>query len=207
MIPLRPLRRLALPFVLPFVLSIALALPASAAQALQIHGVAVPPTARVGTHPLVLNGVGTRYFLVFKVYVAELYLPQRANQASAAMTMPGPKLLRLVMLRDVSGDELGTKLTHDIQANVSTAEFNSMIDGLARMGQLFAQHKEMRSGDVIELADVPGQGMTVTINGQTTGAPFAEPGFFDNMLQVWLGDHPAAQRLKLALLGDAKSSD
>ncbi len=197
--PLRHIRRLALP--------LALALPATAAQALQIHGVAVPASASVGARQLLLNGAGTRYFLVFKVYVAELYLPQRTTTASAALQMPGPKLLRLVMLRDVSGDELGTKLTHDIQANVSTDAFNNMIDGLARMGQLFAQHKELHSGDVIELADVPGQGMTVTIDGQSTGAPFSEPGFFDNMLKVWLGDHPAAQRLKQALLGDAKSID
>jgi hypothetical protein len=197
--PLRHIRRLALP--------LALALPATAAQALQIHDVKVPASASVGARQLVLNGAGTRYFLVFKVYVAELYLPQRTTTASAALQMPGPKLLRLVMLRDVSGDELGTKLTHDIQANVSTDAFNNMIDGLARMGQLFAQHKELHSGDVIELADVPGQGMTVTIDGQSTGAPFSEPGFFDNMLKVWLGDHPAAQRLKQALLGDAKSSD
>ena len=197
--PLRHIRRLALP--------LALVLPASAAHALQIHGVAVPATATLDAHPLLLNGVGTRYFIVFKVYVAELYLPQRTAAASAALQMPGPKLLRLVMLRDVSGDELGTKLTHDIQANVSTDDFNNMIDGLARMGQLFAQHKELHSGDVIELADVPGKGMTVTIDGQSTGAPFTEPGFFDNMLKVWLGDHPAAQRLKQALLGDAKSSD
>ena len=197
--PLRHIRRLALP--------LALALPATAAQALQIHGVAVPASASVGARQLLLNGAGTRYFLVFKVYVAELYLPQRTTTASAALQMPGPKLLRLVMLRDVSGDELGTKLTHDIQANVSTDAFNNMIDGLARMGQLFAQHKELHSGDVIELADVPGQGMTVTIDGQSTGAPFTEPGFFNNMLKVWLGDHPAAQRLKQALLGDAKASD
>ena len=196
---LRLARRLALP--------LALALPATAAQSLQIHGVAVPATAALGTHQLQLNGAGTRYFLIFKVYVAELYLPQRAATASAALHMPGPKLLRLVMLRDVSGDELGTKLTHDIQANVSTDAFNNMIDGLARMGQLFAQHKELHSGDTIELADIPGQGMTVTINGRSAGAPFTEPGFFDNMLLVWLGEHPAAQRLKEALLGDTKSSD
>ncbi len=205
--PLHAVRRLALPFALALPATAAQALPATAAQALQIHGVAVPATVSLGGHQLLLNGVGTRYFLVFKVYVAELYLPQRTAQASAALHMPGPKMLRLVMLRDVSGSELGTKLTHDIQANLSTDEFNGMIDGLARMGQLFAQHKELHSGDVIELADLPGQGMTVAIDGQSTGAPYSEPGFFDNMLKVWLGDHPAAQRLKQALLGDAKASD
>ncbi len=197
--PLRHVRRFALP--------LALALPATAAHALQIHGVAVPETMPLGTHQLVLNGAGTRYFLVFKVYVAELYLPQRTDSASAALSMPGPKMLRLVMLRDVSGQELGTKLTHDIQANVSDREFAGMIGGLARMGQLFAANKELHSGDTIELDDTPGTGMTVSIDGKGTGAPYTEPGFFDNMLRVWLGDHPAAQRLKQALLGDAKASD
>ena len=178
-----------------------------AASALELHGVDVPAGAQLGGRALLLNGAGTRYFLIFKVYVAELYLPQRTRAAADALAMPGPKLMRLVMLRDVSGKELGDKLTEDIQNNIDPADFAGMITGLARMGGLFAERHELHSGDVVELADVPGHGMTIAINGASTGAPYTEPGFFDNMLRIWLGPRPAERRLKQALLGDAKVAD
>lgn len=229
--PSRPQRRVPLPLLtLPSCLALCLALApgAGAAQAsqpaaapaapgasapaaqapgaLRLHGVSVPPSAQVGSTRLSLNGAGTRYFLIFKVYVAELYLPRPAHSASAALGMPGPKLLRLVMLRDVSGKELGDKLTEDIKNNVPAADFATMITGLARMGGLFADRHELHEGDVVELADVPGQGMRISINGQVEGAPYADAHFFDNLLRVWLGPRPAAQRLKKALLGDFDAS-
>jgi Chalcone isomerase-like len=179
---------------------------AQAPGALRLHGVSVPPSAQVGSTRLRLNGAGTRYFLIFKVYVAELYLPRPAHSASAALGMPGPKLMRLVMLRDVSGKELGDKLTEDIKNNVPAADFATMITGLARMGGLFADRHELHEGDVVELADVPGQGMRISINGQVEGAPYADAHFFDNLLRVWLGPRPAAQGLKKALLGDFDES-
>ena len=201
---LRPARSLVLRAalgVLP-----ALLLP-RAASALELHGVDVPAGAQIGGRALLLNGAGTRYFLIFKVYVAELYLPQRTRSAADALAMAGPKLMRLVMLRDVSGKELGDKLTEDIQNNIDPADFAGMITGLARMGGLFAERHELHSGDVVELADVPGHGMTISINGASAGAPYTEPAFFDNMLRIWLGPRPAEARLKRALLGDAKSAN
>jgi hypothetical protein len=171
------------------------------ARPLRLHGVSVPRSAQVGSTRLVLNGAGTRYFLIFKVYVAELYLPRPTHSANEALGMDGPKLLRLVMLRDVSGKELGDKLTEDIKNNVPAADFATMITGLARMGGLFADRHELHEGDVVELTDVPGQGMHISINGQVEGAPYADANFFDNLLRVWLGPRPAEGRLKKALLG------
>lgn len=207
--PSRPPRRVSLSLLsLPSCLALCLALApgAGAAQASQpASAPAAPgasaPAAQVAGTRLRLNGAGTRYFLIFKVYVAELYLPRPAHSASAALGMPGPKLLRLVMLRDVSGKELGDKLTEDIKNNVPAADFATMITGLARMGGLFADRHELHEGDVVELADVPGQGMRISINGQVEGAPYADAHFFDNLLRVWLGPRPAAQGLKKALLG------
>lgn len=200
--PNRPARSFSPCLSLSLTLASALLL-APVARALEIHDVSVPPNAQVGAAALALNGAGTRYFLIFKVYVAALYLPRRTRSAAEALAMPGPKLLRLVMLRDVSGKELGDKLTEDIQNNIDPADFSRMITGLARMGGLFADRKQLHAGDVVELIDVPGRGMQIRIDGQPAGAPYTEPGFFDDMLKIWLGPRPAETRLKNALLGDA----
>lgn len=181
----------------------AFALPLPAAQALQIHGVQVDESTRVGGHVLVLNGAGTRYFLVFKVYVAALYLPHKTTRADAALGMAGPKELRLVMLRDVTAKELGDKLTDGIRNNLSPEEFGPLIPGLARLGELFSRKRELKAGDAVVLRAVPGVGMTIDIDGVAADKPYTEPDFFKSMLKVWLGEHPADSRLKDALLGGA----
>jgi hypothetical protein len=185
----------------------ALALPLQAAHALDVHGVAVDETVQVGARQLPLNGAGTRYFVLFKVYVAALYLPQKATRPEAALDMPGPKELRLVMLRDIGAKELGDKLTDGIQNNVSPEEFGALIPGLARLGGLFAQKRQLKAGEAVTLRDVPGQGMSIDIDGLPAGAPYTDPGFFKALLKIWLGQNPADSRLKGALLGNAALRD
>lgn len=178
-----------------------------AAHALEIHGVAVAPSEQMAGKSLVLNGAGTRYFIIFKVYVAALYLPQKTTSAQAALDMPGPKALRLVMLRDVSGKELGDKLTEGIQNNVSPQEVAALAPSLARLGGLFAEKREIKSGETVMLRYVPGQGTTIDIDGVPSGPPYAAPDFFNALLKIWLGKAPAESRLKQALLGDAARSE
>jgi hypothetical protein len=52
-----------------------------------------------------------------------------------------------------------------------------------------------------EIDSVPGQGAQVFVKGQAQGAPFQEPEFFQALLGIWLGPHPADEQLKKALLG------
>ena len=177
-----------------------------AAHALDIHGVPVDETQQLGGKTLPLNGVGTRYFLFFKVYVAALYLPQKTGNAQTALDMPGPKEMRLVMLRDVTGSELGKKLTEGIQNNVSAEEFSGLIPSLARLGGLFAQKRDLKTGEVVTLRFVPGHGTVIDIDGVPAGAPYTDPDFFKVLLKIWLGKNPAETRLKSALLGDAAVS-
>jgi hypothetical protein len=127
-----------------------------AAQAMQVHGVDFAPQEQQAGQALVLNGAGTRSFFIFKVYAAGLYLPHPARDASAALAMPGPKHMRLVMLRGVSGKELGDKLDSDIRANLPPAEIASLAPSLRRLRGLFATQRELREGQSIDLRDEPG---------------------------------------------------
>ena len=188
-------------------LAAALTVCAQAAHALEIHGVPIGQAQQLGGKKLVLNGAGTRYFVFFKVYVAALYLPSKTNNAKVALDMPGPKELQLVMLRDVSGKELGDKLTEGIQNNVSAQEFSGLIPAMARLGGLFARKRNLKTGEMVTLRFVPGQGTTIELDGAAAGAPYTEPDFFNAMLKIWLGKDPADARLKGALLGDAAQSN
>jgi hypothetical protein len=179
-----------------------------AAHALTLHGVDIPPQVEVGGKTLTLNGAGTRYVFLFKVYTAALYLPQKSAQPQTIYAMPGPKELKLTMLRDVSGKELADKLNEGIKNNLSPEEFQAFIPSLAQLGGLFAQKNQIKTGETVTITELPGgKGSTIAIDGVASGGTFTEPQFFNSMLKIWLGKEPAEQRLKRALLGNPADSN
>ncbi len=177
------------------------------AQALTLHGVDIPPQVDVGGKTLTLNGAGTRYVFFFKVYTAALYLPQKSAQPQAIYNMAGPKELKLTMLRDVSGKELGDKLNEGIKNNLSPEEFSAFIPSLVQLGSLFAQKSQIKTGETVTIREIPGKGSTISIDGVPSGGAFTEPQFFNSMLKIWLGKDPAEDRLKRALLGNEADSN
>ncbi|MDD4886667.1 MAG: chalcone isomerase family protein [Thiomonas sp.] len=180
---------------------------APSAQALTLHGVDIPAQVELGGKTLTLNGAGTRYVFLFKVYTAALYLPQKSAQPQAIYNMAGPKELKLTMLRDVSGKELGDKLNEGIKNNLTPEEFNAFIPSLAQLGGLFAQKNQVKTGETVTFRDIPSKGCTLVIDGAATGSVFTDPQFFNSMLKIWLGKDPAEDRLKRALLGNASDSN
>ena len=64
---------------------------ALSANAVEVKGVKVDETAQVGGSALVLNGAGVRTKLMFKVYVAGLYLTQKQADANAVINDTGNK--------------------------------------------------------------------------------------------------------------------
>lgn len=172
---------------------------ASAAQT--INGVKVDDATDVQGTALQLNGAGTRYKFVVKVYVAALYTGKKVASLDELIALPGPKRLNVTMLRDVDAAELGKLLTRGMEDNSGRAEVSKMINGLIRMGQIFADQKKLVAGDTFQLDWVPGSGTIMTVKGKVQGEPFKEPEFFKALMAIWLGTSPADSRLKDALLG------
>ncbi|HEY5582390.1 MAG TPA: chalcone isomerase family protein [Rhodoferax sp.] len=167
----------------------------------EIQGVKLEDTAQVQGTQLQLNGAGTRYKVIFKVYVAGLYLSKKANTPEEVISQPGPKRLSVTMLRDVDANEFGKLLTRGIEDNMGKAAMSKLIPGLLRMGKIFFDHKKMLVGDNFTIDWVPGSGTVITVKGVVQGEPFPEPEFFKAMMMIWLGSSPADYKLKEALLG------
>jgi hypothetical protein len=170
----------------------------------EIHGVKVEDSADVGGSKLLLNGAGTRYKFVVKVYVAGLYLSKKAGTFDEVIAAPGPKRILVTMVRDIDAAELGKLLTRGMEDNMGKAEMSKMVPGLIRMGEMFAQHKKLVVGDTFSLDWVPGAGSVVTVKGKVQGEPFKEPEFFKALMSIWLGNSPADHNLKEALLGNPR---
>jgi hypothetical protein len=168
-----------------------------------VSGVNYPPTVQVAGNTLQLNGAGTRYRFVIKVYTAGLYLSGKAGTPDTVVTASGPKRLHVVMLREIDANELGKLFTRGMQDNAPRESFSKSIPGTLRMAEIFSNRKRLVAGDNFSVDWVPGVGTTVLVNGQPQGAPIKEPEFFDALMSIWLGPRPADEQLKTALLGEA----
>lgn len=173
----------------------------NALAVVDVHGVKFEDTADVHGAKLQLNGAGTRYKAIFKVYAAGLYLGKKAGSLEEVVNAPGPKRMTITMLRGIDAKELGKLLTRGIEDNMGKSEMSKLIPGLVRMGEMFATQKPMVTGDNFMIEWIPGQGSVITVRGQVQGEPFKEPEFYNAMMRIWLGPNPADWKLKDALLG------
>lgn len=171
------------------------------AQTTDVSGVKFNHKVTVSATALQLNGAGTRYKAIFKVYSAALYLPQKAATPEAVLAMPGPKRMHVVMLRDIDANELGKLFTRGMQDNSSREEFAKSIAGTLRLSEMFAAKKRLAAGEQFTVDYLPGSGTLIAVNGQVQGEPIKEPEFFNALMRIWLGRSPADAMLKNALLG------
>ena len=171
------------------------------AAPMDVHGVKLEDTAQVHGTQLQLNGAGTRYKAIFKVYVAGLYLAKKAGTPDEVVNQSGPKRLIVTMLRTIDSRELGKLLTRGVEDNMGKAAMSKLVPGLIRMGEIFAAQKPLAAGDQFMIEWVPGSGTIITVKGVVQGEPFKEPEFFKALMMIWLGPVPADEPLKEALLG------
>jgi hypothetical protein len=171
------------------------------AQAVDVAGVNYPNQITVAGKPLVLNGAGIRFRFVVKVYTAGLYLPAKAETPEKVLEMAGPKRLHIQMLREIDGNTLGKLFTRGMEDNSTRAEFAKAIPGTLRLSELFVAKKKLAAGENFSVEWIPGVGTNILVNGQPQGEPIKEPEFFQSMMRIWLGNKPADELLKSALLG------
>lgn len=180
-------------------LALALAFAAPAALCAEVAGVKVEDTVRSEQGELLLNGAGLRTKVVFKVYVAALYLPQKESNASTILQGKGPRRMVLRMMRNVDGDTLHEALDEGLRNNLGSAELDAIKAPLARLSEVFKALGKAREGDLIQL-DISQAGLAITVNGTPRGQ-IASEALGRDLLRVWLGDKPAEASLKTALLG------
>ncbi len=180
---------------------VTIAAASAAAQPAEIEGVKLEPTAQVGAALLQLNGAGVRTRAIFKVYVAGLYVPQRASDAGALLAQKGARRIAITMLRSVDAETFASALNDGLRNNHSEAQlagFKAQIDALNASLKAVGEAKK---GDLIHFEFVPEAGTRVTVNGQARGSVIAGEEFFTAVLRVWIGDKPVDGSLKKGLLG------
>jgi hypothetical protein len=173
-------------------------------QAMDVAGVQLEDATKVGGKDLVLSNAGVRIKVLFKVYALGIYLNEKKNTVPDILGAPGPKRFKLVMMRDVSGDEFGSSFMGAINKNLDKDEKSKFVNQLLKFGEMFETVGNLKKGDVILGDWVPGTGTVLQLNGKPLVEPLADPQFYNALLKIWLGDKPVDTSLKPALLGEKK---
>ena len=166
-------------------------------QAAEVAGVKIDERASVQNAELTLTGAGLRKRLFFQVYAIGLYVQ---DPKADPIAQPGPKRVRIHMLRDVSAEQFTEALVDGIKANHTEAEAKALEPRLKQLGAIMAQLKEARSGMAIAL-DWTGKETVLAVDGKPAGAPIPGEDFYRALLRIWLGANPVQDDLKKALAG------
>jgi hypothetical protein len=167
----------------------------------ELEGVRLDDRVRAGAQELQLNGMALRTRVVFKVYVAGLYLPQKTQAAEQAIGMAGPKRMTLVMLRDVGADTFVQSLLDGLKDNASEAELARLKPQVDELMATMQKIGEAKKGMVIVLDFAPGVGTAILVNAVQQGRVVPGDDLFAALLRIWLGERPVAADMKKALLG------
>lgn len=171
------------------------------AQPAELEGVKLDPSAQVGVATLQLNGAGVRTRVVFKVYVAALYVPQKSGDAAALLAQTGARRITLTMLRNVDAETFAGALNEGLSNNHSEAQLAGWKSQIDALNASLKAAGEAKKGDVIHFEFAPEAGTRITVNGKGLGSAIPGEDFFTAVLRIWLGDKPVDGGLKKGMLG------
>lgn len=191
----RPAARSACSLVLAAA-SIGFTAPACAATAFE-------PTKSVQGTQLVLQGSGTRYRAVFKVYDMALYLPRKVHTVEEILATDGPMRLQFVAQRDIPGTDLGLSFIKGLSSNATPDQIRRHTPSSNRLVEIFSGRAKLATGDTFAMEYMPGKGTTFFIQGEPQGAPVGDAEYFGMVLRIWLGPSPVDRLLKDALLASS----
>lgn len=177
---------------LALILTMALAVPALAGE---LEGVKADDTMTFEGKAMVLNGQGLRKKFLFKVYVASMYLEQKASDPGAILSADTARVVKMTMLRDLEK----AKITDAIKEGFKKNSGDKLASLQERLDKLCDVIPDLKSGQTLTISYVPGKGTTVAGSGKSYTAEGKD--FADAMFSVWLGKAPVDDDLKKGMLG------
>ena len=169
-------------------------------QAREFNGLKFPDKVTLaGTDvQLQLNGIGMRTKFVFDIYIGALYTKEPAKTRDEVRAQIGPtRMLMHFVYDEVSAEKMTAGWTEGFEENQTEDQFKTLNERLEKFNAMFTS---VHAGDVVLLDYIPGKGTLVKIRGKEQGLIEGED-FYAALLDVWLGDEPADDSLKEALLG------
>jgi hypothetical protein len=171
------------------------------AQARQVEGFRFEPTVRLGGRDLQLNGAGVRRRFFIPVYVAGLYVPERSTDPEVLLAQRGPRRMDMRFVREVEADLFMTSLAEGLRKHYSAPRLAGWRTQIDTLNAVIRTMVLARRADRITWDFTPEEGARVMQNSTARVPAIADEDFYNAVLRVWLGEHPADAGLKQGLLG------
>jgi len=170
----------------------------SRAATRQLEGVTFAQTIQSGPAddaPLVLNGLGLmRYRVIFRGYVAALYLAQGTRPSEALADVA--RRIEIEYFWSLTAARLAKVTTEGIERNVPASEMRALEPQIHRFNGLY---RDITPGDRYALTYTPGRGTELALNGRALGT-IEGADFGRAVFAIWLGAQPFDANLKDELL-------
>jgi hypothetical protein len=168
---------------------------AATAEGAEIEGVEFADRRRAGDTQLILHGTGLlRYKIVFKGYVAGLYLGEGVSPES--VLSDAPRRLGISYFWSIDAEDFAEATRDGIARNVDAATYESLRE---RIDEINGLYEDVEPGDRYALTYLPGRGTVLSKNdvamGSIGGADFASA-----LFSIWLGKEPLDRGLRDQLL-------
>ncbi|WP_163930537.1 chalcone isomerase family protein [Paraferrimonas sp. SM1919] len=175
-----------------------LALTSHFSHAITVSDVELKDNITIENQSLALNGAGIREKLWIDLYVGSLYTAQKTDSAQAVIA---GQQLSAIRLNIVSGMITSEKMSNAVIEgfeNAMAGDYSSINTQVEQFLGLFSE--EIVEGDQFTFISKPGVGITSLKNGKELATIEGED-FRQAVLKIWLGDEPAQESLKEAMLG------
>lgn len=170
----------------------------SSPLALEIKGIKVPSTVKVGNKELILNGAGTRRgtFLNVKVYIGALYLSKKSRIAANVLNQPFPKYVSMTFLRDANKEDLVGAWKEGFSAAVPKEKQKALLTDFNKFLEKIGGIKK-KEQILLTFLD---EGVIVSFNGKKYPA-IGNKDFAQALFSIWFVN-PADESLRDELLGN-----
>ncbi|MDD3344469.1 MAG: chalcone isomerase family protein [Sulfurospirillaceae bacterium] len=168
------------------------------AFAKEIAGISLEPQRNMDGQTFTLQGAGVRDKFFMDLYVASLYAPKTYESASALMMADEPMSISLHIISSLITSEKMEEATREGFINATEGKTAPIAHQIETFIAIFKE--PIAVGDVYDLRYSPNVGVKIYKNN-TLRVSIAGLSFKQALFGIWLGDKPAQESLKKALLG------
>jgi hypothetical protein len=179
-------------------LTLLIIFPVSLALGIEIGGVQLPDSLTVNNAKVQLNGAGLRTKVVIKVYAGGLYVLNKAKDPEKIIAADEPMAIRMHFIHSKVSKESLVNAWNEGFANATNGNIAAIEKEIEEFNGYFQE--DAKKGDVYDVIYLPGQGISVEINGKRKG-PIPGLAFKKAVFGIWLGEKPADAKLKKGMLG------
>ena len=179
------------------ILALCICLLSTHAAAIKIKGHNIADSIMLETTPLVLNGAGVRSKWFISLYIASLYLPEKASNSAQILKMDSPLEMELLIISSMISPEKMASATREGFEISTQGNIEPIAEDIESFVKVFSE--DIKEGDVFTLAYVPDQGVMASKNG-TLKATIPGVAFAQALFGMWLSPNNIQGSLRNDLL-------